>query len=115
MDNDIIVALVGALFGFLGVIVGGWMQRKKNNAEAEKSTADANEVITSTVIKLIDPLNKKIEELEARVKTLESRSARYLKRIISLMDGIRVLINQLERAKLTPEWQPDEWNADKDD
>lgn len=113
--TEIIVALIGGLFtGVIGNFLGAWLQRKKTAAEANKSTAEANDLIADTVQKLIEPLNARIEQLEARVKTLEGRSTRYLKRIAYLMDGIRVLIGQIESANQSPCWKPDEWKADED-
>jgi hypothetical protein len=115
--SGVIIAVVGGLCsGVLGAIIVGLFQRRKTAADARKSEAEANEQIRITVMSLIDPLRNRISELEKRVSKLEGRAARYLKRIMYLMDGIRRLICQLEQAKLDPEWQPDDdWQPDQED
>jgi type II secretory pathway pseudopilin PulG len=64
--------IVIAIIGFLGVVVGafvtGILQRKKNNAEADKSTAEANEQIRKTVMSLIQPLENKVNDLERELQ-----------------------------------------------
>jgi phage tail tape-measure protein len=64
--------IVIAFFGFLGVVIGafitGILQRKKNNAEADKSTAEANEQIRKTVMSLIQPLENKVNDLERELQ-----------------------------------------------
>lgn len=76
MDADIIVALISLAAGLGGVYVGGWMQRRKTDAEAAKSAAEANDVVRETVMKLIEPLNKRIEQLESQVKVLTAENTK---------------------------------------
>jgi hypothetical protein len=115
MQTEIIVALIGLFSGIAGALLLSFFQHRKTDAEADKLTADANETVRITVMGLLDPLNKKISDLECRVRALEGRSTRYLKRIVYLMDGIRCLIVQLEDARLSPVWKPDDWKPDEED
>jgi len=63
---------VAALIGVGGVIAGalvtGFIQHKKNNADADKSTAEANEQIRKTVMSLLQPLEDKVNELEKELQ-----------------------------------------------
>lgn len=115
MSEDIIVALIGMIGVGLGVLITAYFSRRKTKSEANKIEAEANEQIRETVMSLITPLNARIGQLEARVKKLESRVNRYMRRILYLMEGIRMLLVQIEDAHLTPVWQPDEWNPDDED
>ena len=59
---------IDAIVGLLGVIAGALItsasQRAKVKAENDKNAADTNEVIRKTVMELIAPLRKRIDELE---------------------------------------------------
>jgi hypothetical protein len=115
MESNIVVALIGGIGGVLGALVVGLFQRRKTGAETNKLQADANEVIRTTVMALINPLKTRIVELERRVDFLEGRATRYLARIAYLMDGNCRLTEQLERNGIVPIWRPDEWRPDEDE
>jgi regulator of replication initiation timing len=71
MSEAIIVAIVGAGAAVIGGIIGGMFSRPKTKAETDKTFADTNEQIRETVMALIDPLKKRVEELEREVRALQ--------------------------------------------
>ena len=108
MDTDIIVALISLFAGMGGVLLGGWLQKRKTNAEADQATADANKAITETVMTLITPLNNRITELSKEVGNLKGQLNRAYSRIEYLLDGIKRLTQQLADLDKKPCWSPDE-------
>ena len=64
---------------------------------------------------IINELKKDIEARKERERLFEARNARYLKRIIYLTEGIRVLLEQIKRHRETPCWTPVDWDPDEEE
>jgi hypothetical protein len=120
MSEVLWITVLGGLgSGAMGALIVAWFQRKKTaaesgklQAETNKTEADTNEIIRATVMKLIEPLTARIVELEKKIEKYERVTAYYLKRIVYLTDGIRQLMEQIEKADLIPCWKPADWKAE---
>jgi hypothetical protein len=66
-------------------------------ATRRKTAAEASEVITDSAMKLLAPLNK-------RIVALERQTAEQEKEIQELKRGVCILIAQLRRKNIKPEW-----------
>lgn len=64
---------------------------------------------------IIDELRNDIKARKEREVLFEARNARYLKRIIYLTEGIRVLLEQIRRHRETPCWTPEDWDPDEEE
>jgi uncharacterized transporter YbjL len=77
--------IIPAVVGLIGVIAGAWItsasQRIKVKAEADKTTADANEQIRQTVMNLIKPLQDKVEGLEIELQDWKNWASALVKQI----------------------------------
>jgi LPXTG-motif cell wall-anchored protein len=82
--GSIVVAFLGYFFG-----------KRKNNADIVTEVSEAAR-------KLIQPLNCRIDELEKELKPLRPLPAK----VKSLQNGIDILIKQLKRNRIEPEWTP---------
>jgi len=100
---------ISEIVSIAAVIITGlvwWTSRKNSKAAAKKDDVDALRGI-------LDELRIDIADRKLREKAFEARCLKYLNRIAYLMDGIRVLLNQIEQARETPCWKPDEWDPDE--
>lgn len=104
--------IIDALVGVVGIVIGGLIVyfggRRKNNADAAES-------ITNAAKTLLEPLTKRVLELEEKVKLQDKKLERYGQRIITLMRGIERLVLQITRLGHVPEWTPGEWSPDEDE
>jgi hypothetical protein len=75
MDIADIIALVASLFAVGWGIWDRLASRRKARADAVKVEAEANEIIRQTVMELIAPLKKRIDELEQIVAELKAENA----------------------------------------
>lgn len=92
----IIAILVAALGGgTIGAIINGLFQRRKVEAEAVITEADANDKIRVTVMSLIEPLTARVKELECEVRELKAENA-------GLRDWAEALIRQIKGLGGTP-------------
>lgn len=106
MDVNIIVAIVG-LFGVVsGGIITGLFLRKKNNADADKTASDAWRGFA-------EKMESRVTTLETKTDLQEKKITRLGQRILYLMQGIEILINQIQDKGDTPCWQPDEWKLEE--
>jgi chromosome segregation ATPase len=112
-------ASIVAVVGSLAALVIAW---RKAPAEKRKMNADAESAISGAAVSLIEPLQKRIEELEAarekdrtkmtsmesRISVLECevREERSEKEAIS--DGARKLMHQVESYGGVPVYRPPE-------
>lgn len=94
-------AIIGALGAIVGAVIAGLFMRRKN-------TAEATEILTRIAMGMIEPLETKVNNLEKKIN-------RYGKRIVYLMGGIETLLHQMDENKISPCWQPEEWEPNKDD
>lgn len=134
MDIVTIVTAIATLVTSAVVLYKARDERKRIEAEREQIEACASETITRTAISLIEPLKlditqarKKIEALEEergalqdkmqsmqrkiqalfrRVRSLEAINRRLRVLVHSLLDGIRVLMEQIEDEEMVPMWCP---------
>ena len=95
MSENIIVAIIGLLTGGMGAILTSLFQHRKTQAEADKDCADANEQIRVTVMALIEPLKRRIDELEDEVKKLQTENA-------DLKDWAQALVIQIKNMGHEP-------------
>lgn len=116
MSDPIVVSVISAL----GVIIGGlitfFATRRLNQSSALKA-------ITESTLQLIDPLNKRINELEVKTSSLQKENdrqkkittrircalTRYAERNAYLLAGINILITQVLRHEPHPNFIPVEW------
>jgi type II secretory pathway pseudopilin PulG len=66
--SPIVIAVIGFLGAVVGALITGLLQRKKNNADADNTTATANEQIRKTVMYLIEPLQTRVDGLEKELQ-----------------------------------------------
>jgi len=106
-------------FGSIVVVVLGWLfGRRKQNSDIEKQSSDIVNQTTDSVLKLLAPLNERIDGQLCRIKSLEATVTaqedelellRPLPEIVKEMArGIRILIAQLKENGYTPNWTPSE-------
>lgn len=66
--------LVGTgLGGILASVVNAVINRRRLGADADKVDAEAADVVTKTALTLVEPLRKRIGELEQEVETLRTK------------------------------------------
>jgi hypothetical protein len=83
--------------GSIVVVVLGWMLgRRKDNADISKNLADASD-------KLSELYERRIKALEEELEPLRPLPAQ----VQFLRAGIDVLLKQMQRMSIVPEWTPD--------
>lgn len=116
--------LVVAIIASISALIIAW---RKAPAETRHINSQAAETITDAAIQLIEPLKQQVAELEKKGEVLEKKietlqellvkrdlyivklSEDIRRRDILIEDwtrGIKVLIEQLIAAKITPLWTP---------
>jgi hypothetical protein len=114
----ILIALIAATPGILAYFRG----RKKEDIEvlaiesgAEKTDADASNVVVLTALSLVEPMKKRLESLEKRDELREkelcimkARMARLEHANYLLCTGVRRLIHQIQSLGATPVFEIDE-------
>jgi chromosome segregation ATPase len=110
MSDGLIVligALLGAVPGFYAILSG----RTKVKAEAAS-------IVSDTAMRLIAPLQERIDKLEGRVARLEEENellraqVREFKQLIrALWEGGLILSKQLESRGSPLAWDPRKWRA----
>ena len=101
----IILAIIG------GVLSGGSTSYFLVRSNKEKNEAEATEKMVNTAMVLLEPLKKRIEELEPLVPEMEELkdfSRKQTNFIQQLLDGIRRLMEQINKKEDHPCWTPDE-------
>jgi peptidoglycan hydrolase CwlO-like protein len=118
------VGLFVAIVSSIAALIISW---RKAPAEARHINSQAADTITDAAIQLIQPLKAQIEalekkgdELEKKIETLQELLVKRDTYIVKLSDdirrrdlliedftrGIKILIDQLIAAKVTPLWTP---------
>jgi hypothetical protein len=85
------------------VVLGGWYLSRN------KEKADIVTQIATAAATLIEPLNKRIDELEKKILAQEKELAilRPLPAIVETMSrGIHILITQIRKLGCEPDWTP---------
>ena len=83
-STGIWIAVIGVISGVAGALITGFFQRKSVNAEADKDCADTNEQIRKTVMALIEPLKKRVDELEKELQDWKDWALALVKQIKDL-------------------------------
>ena len=117
---QIILGIVGALGSISALILyfaNLRANRRKEEAEAGLAEATVDQKTLENVDRVVRIMRDELERLKTcideqddRLLTIESRMKRYLLRIEYLMTGIKVLLYQLEREKINPDWVPGDWD-----
>lgn len=102
-------AIVAAIAGVIGAIIGGLFARRKNDADA---AAQITKAAGDAVEGLIGPLTERVQALEGQVVTLKRQLNRYARRVIYLMGVIDTLTRQIVRLGDQPEAVPDDWDPE---
>jgi hypothetical protein len=108
--RDVIDFLVVALSVFFW-----WKNRQSVRASTKQSESCAKKDEVDALRGIIAELKEAIADGKKREATFERRVVRLLNRITYLTDGIRVLVKQLEAARITPCWSPEDWDAGEDE
>ena len=106
MDATIIIAIIGLLGVVSGGIITGLFLHKKNNADADKTASDAWRGFA-------EKMEQRVTTLETKTDVQEKKITRLGQRIIFLMQGIEILIEQIQAKGESPCWQPDDWTLDE--
>lgn len=114
--SDIAIAVIGGLFGVAGALVPIWVTRKRHptrNVTNTSSIVDA----TATAVRLLREevnayrdetvaLRAELAEEERRTDELSDELRQVTTSLAEYRRGVRVLITQLQRLGVTPDWQP---------
>ncbi|TFV90378.1 hypothetical protein [Blastococcus sp. CT_GayMR16] len=64
----------GAVFSVVTVAVQNFSQRRKLGAETEKTDADTADILSKTALALVEPLGKRIKELEEQLDRVQQKA-----------------------------------------
>lgn len=103
-----VVAVFGALGALLVAMVGLYLA----NANRGLLRADASSKIADAASGLIAPLEARIDALEAQNRLLVRKLELEQRRRRNLQHGVQVLVAQLERLGMAPEWRPEVEDAE---
>lgn len=70
-----LLGVMGGMFTVLGTVIGKWIDRRKTNAEADKTMADGYLVMVQSITRLvasIEKLTTSVDKRDARIDTLEA-------------------------------------------
>jgi peptidoglycan hydrolase CwlO-like protein len=116
----LIPAVVSLITTLGAAYLGGWWVKRKTAAEAEKQEAEATEIVKQTVLSLIEPLNKRIKDLQSEVNGLRKevdqlgrRNKSLWRYIEKLLDVIKRYRQQLIDHQLIPCVEPPDWVEDE--
>jgi chromosome segregation ATPase len=98
MEQYILPALIGALPALALLF---W-QGRKLKAETEQAKAESADIISGASIKLIEPMGKRISELEARVQELENQLEKQEKLLLTVLNGAARLQGQVQETGAEP-------------
>jgi chaperonin cofactor prefoldin len=115
--------LLQALISSISVIIGGlltvvFVSRKQANADLKRGSADATQTLQQVISDMGDvygqlvkdvretveaqirtEYEERLEQLDRRVRTLENERSEW-------QLGIGILLTQLSKLKIEPEWKP---------
>ena len=103
MTEIIVTGVIGVLTVTVSYMVAR-QQRGKLQAEADESEASATETITDTALKLIKPLQDRIDRQDRRIKELRAQANKNRERIIHLEQGVAILRAQVIELGGEPQW-----------
>ena len=87
--------IVGAASGILSLVITAWRERNKPTVDS----ANASSVNTAANIALIEPLTKRIDEMENEIAAMRGE-------LEDLRLGVGILTAQLIEVGRTPRWKP---------
>lgn len=92
----VIAAIVG---------VGGYLvSQRVSKSTIKKQNNEGADIITGAAIELVKPLRDEITELRAELRTQQKE----IKRLKNFEDGVYILIDQMKRLNIKPDWTPPE-------
>ena len=120
MDTVTLIAIIsgatGAISGVSGAIYSFVKQgavNKKLLTSSEVDKADAAGKLTKAATELIETYRtesqetrEEIRKLETKISKLETEIEKIKEQNILLVKGIAILLKQLEKLKVKPEWEP---------
>lgn len=125
MDLSDIIGITGGLAGAataVSMLIQARANRRRIEAEASQFEAGALGKISDSAISLMGKYESRLAEVENDLKMMKEENYRFkrllnsaVKRIEALMDGIKLLIEQLEGNHIQPAWRPDDWKLDDAD
>ena len=96
--------------------VGGYLvQRKLTSSTVKKQDSEASSEISSAAIELVKPLREELEQLRRELKYQLKNQQVEINRLHQFEVGVRILIAQLERLNVIPDWYPPEEEENKDE
>lgn len=112
--HEIIEALkvLGELILAFLVGMGGYkVQQKLTSSTVKKQNSEASGEITSAAIELVKPLREELEQLRKELKYQQIE----INRLKQFEIGVRILITQLKRLNIIPDWLPPAEEENKDE
>lgn len=110
MEKELVYFIIGTLLASTPGFYGIYLQRKKFDASAAKSSSDAminyNKLLTEQTNQIGD-LMRRIDTLECEVDELKKENKRKDMIISKWQAGISLLLHQLSAADITPVWKPE--------
>ena len=120
--GDLVIAFIAGVGGFFVSRQLSKSTIKKTDSEAKKQEADAAKELTDTVLLLMKPLRDEIERLSKRLDETDVELPETKAELCTTQEklqiyvrGVRVLIAQLKKLEIDPEWIPPENNENKDE
>ena len=89
---ELILAFIAGVGGFL-------VSKQISHSTIKKQDSEATSEITSAAIELVQPLRAELRQLRMELRKTNAR-------LKIMEDGVCVLIHQLERLDIVPDWTP---------
>ena len=89
---ELILAFIAGVGGFL-------VSKRISHSTIKKQDSEATSEITSAAIELVAPLREELKQIRADLRKTNAR-------LKIMEDGVCVLIQQLERLDIVPDWTP---------
>jgi cell division protein FtsL len=108
--QSLLISLVTMGAGLIPTLLVLRTARKKTRAEIvdiQEQTIEKMSKRYNEALQRIEEQNKRIEEQTAKITQQGAELIKYAARVAELERGIRILIEQLKKALLDPDWKPD--------
>lgn len=99
MNIDVYIGMGITFITAISGLIVAWNTRKKQEAEARREEAEAATKVTDAALSLIIPLQTRLAKVEQELEN-EIERRRELER------GVNILVNQLRKQGIEPEWTP---------
>jgi len=97
--------IIGELILAFLVGVGGYkVQQRLTSSTIKKQDSEATNEITQAAIELVKPLREELKQLREELKCQKCE----IDRLKQFEVGVRILITQLKRLNIVPDWLPPE-------